>query len=184
VYLSPAEALLIAEAATGIDAVTLARVCRLELLDSALHAPQAGFGDEDFYPGFVEKAAVLVVRIARNHLWWRRSTLQPTIMFAVAARGSQAGGGVLRQGERPPKMIYTFIARSCVDLPTVLCCRVMKVSTAGFCGWRAQPFTDRDWDDALLTNTIFDIHRIAGDRPQHVAPVLWKPQGARGTASR
>ncbi len=40
---------------------------QLDLLDSALHAPQAGVGDEDFYPGFVEKAAVLVVRIVRNH---------------------------------------------------------------------------------------------------------------------
>lgn len=66
-YLSLAEALLIAEAVTGIDAATLARASRIELLDSALHAPQAGFGDEDFYPGFVEKTAVLVVRIVRNH---------------------------------------------------------------------------------------------------------------------
>ena len=33
----------------------------------ALHAPQAGFGDEEFYPEFVDKAAVLAVRIARNH---------------------------------------------------------------------------------------------------------------------
>jgi death-on-curing protein len=37
------------------------------LLDSALHAPQSGFDDQDFYPEFVEKAAVLVVRISRNH---------------------------------------------------------------------------------------------------------------------
>lgn len=65
--LTLAEALAIAEAVTGVDALTLARVSRLELLDSALHAPQAGFGDDDFYPGFVDKAAVLVVRIARNH---------------------------------------------------------------------------------------------------------------------
>jgi death-on-curing protein len=42
-------------------------MCQLDLLDSALHAPQAGVGDEDFYPGLVEKAAVLVVRIVRNH---------------------------------------------------------------------------------------------------------------------
>jgi death-on-curing protein len=35
--------------------------------DSALHAPQAGFGDKDFYPEFVDKAAVLAVRITRNH---------------------------------------------------------------------------------------------------------------------
>ena len=66
-YLSLAEALLIAETVTGLEASTLVRVCQVELLDSALHAPQAGFGEEDFYPGFVEKAAVLVVRIVRNH---------------------------------------------------------------------------------------------------------------------
>jgi death-on-curing protein len=66
-YLTLAEALAIAEAVTGLDPVTLAKVSRLELLDSALHAPQAGFGDEDFYPDLEQKAAVLTVRIARNH---------------------------------------------------------------------------------------------------------------------
>jgi death-on-curing protein len=66
-YLTLAEALSIAEAVTGLDPVTLAKAARLELLDSALHAPQAGFGDEDFYPDIEQKAAVLAVRIARNH---------------------------------------------------------------------------------------------------------------------
>lgn len=66
-YLTLAEALVIGEAVTGIDSVTLAKASRLELLDSALHAPQAGFGDEDFYPALEQKAAVLAVRIARNH---------------------------------------------------------------------------------------------------------------------
>jgi len=66
-YLTLAEALAIAEAVTGTNVETLARSARLDLLDSALHAPQAGFGDEDFYPDFVDKAAVLVVRIAKNH---------------------------------------------------------------------------------------------------------------------
>jgi len=66
-YLTLAEALTIAEAVTGLDTVTLAKASRLELLDSALHAPQAGFGDEDFYPSLEQKAAVLCVRIARNH---------------------------------------------------------------------------------------------------------------------
>ena len=66
-YLTLAEALAIAEAVTGTDVETLARSARLDLLDSALHAPQAGFGDEDFYPEFIDKAAVLVVRIAKNH---------------------------------------------------------------------------------------------------------------------
>lgn len=37
------------------------------MADSALHAPSAGFGDTDFYPDFVDKAAVLVVRLAKNH---------------------------------------------------------------------------------------------------------------------
>lgn len=66
-YLTLAEALTIAEAVTGIDTRTLRNASRLELLDSALHAPQAGFGDTEFYPQFTDKAAVLVVRIARNH---------------------------------------------------------------------------------------------------------------------
>ncbi len=66
-YLTLADALTIAEAVTGIDTITLAKASRLELLDSALHAPQAGFGDEDFYPSLEQKAAVLAVRIARNH---------------------------------------------------------------------------------------------------------------------
>jgi death-on-curing protein len=66
-YLTLAEALIVAEAVTGIDSRTLRNASRLELLDSALHAPQAGFGDTEFYPQFADKAAVLVVRITRNH---------------------------------------------------------------------------------------------------------------------
>lgn len=66
-YLTLAEALTIAEAVTGTAAVVLARVSRLDLLDSALHAPQAAFGDVEFYPDFTDKAGVLTVRIAKNH---------------------------------------------------------------------------------------------------------------------
>ena len=66
-FLTLAEALVIAEAVTGISARTLQSAARIELLDSALHAPQAGFGDEDFHPSLSEKAAVLCVRLARNH---------------------------------------------------------------------------------------------------------------------
>lgn len=66
-YLTLGEALAIGEAVTGTDASTLARVSRLELLESALHAPQAGFGEVEFYPEFARKAAVLAVRIAKNH---------------------------------------------------------------------------------------------------------------------
>ena len=66
-YLTLHQALVIGEAVTGIDAKTLASISRLELLDSALHAPQAGSGEEDLYSDFFMKAAVLCSRIVRNH---------------------------------------------------------------------------------------------------------------------
>jgi putative transposase len=37
----------------------------------------------------------------------------------------------------------------------------MRVSTSGFYAWQANPVSDRDWADAELTNTIFDIHRAS-----------------------
>jgi putative transposase len=58
-------------------------------------------------------------------------------------------------------MIFTFIDRACSDLPVAVCCRVMKVSTSGFYAWVAQPCSDRDHADAVLTNTIVDIHRMS-----------------------
>jgi len=66
-YLTLAEALVIAEMVTGLQMPTLLRAVQLGLLDSALHAPQARFGGVEFHPGFVDKAAVLVVRLTRNH---------------------------------------------------------------------------------------------------------------------
>jgi death-on-curing protein len=66
-FLTLAEALVIAEAVTGISPRTLRSAARMELLDSALHAPRAGFDDDDFHPSPSAKAAVLCVRLARNH---------------------------------------------------------------------------------------------------------------------
>lgn len=66
-YLDLADFLVIAEEVTGMEAETLMRMSRLHLADSALHAPAAGFGDVDLYPDFVDKAAVLLVRLAMNH---------------------------------------------------------------------------------------------------------------------
>ena len=43
------------------------------------------------------------------------------------------------------------------DLPVSVCCRVMKVSTSGFYAWQAKPVTDKDLDDAYLSDTIVDI---------------------------
>ena len=59
--------LAIATEVTGLDVSVLSRVAKLNLADSALHAPAAGFGDTDLYPEFAEKAAVLVTRLTKNH---------------------------------------------------------------------------------------------------------------------
>ncbi len=59
-HLSLAEFWYLAEHVTGIKAATLIKASRVELADSALHAPQAGFGDTDFYPDLYDKAAVRV----------------------------------------------------------------------------------------------------------------------------
>ncbi|NOY56011.1 MAG: hypothetical protein GXP34_08490 [Actinobacteria bacterium] len=37
------------------------------MTDSALHAPQAGSGDVEFYPDIYDTAAVLVCRLTWNH---------------------------------------------------------------------------------------------------------------------
>lgn len=66
-YLRLAEYLWLAEQVTGIDAAILMKASRVDLADSALHAPAAGFGDEDFYPDIYDKAAVLCCRLAWNH---------------------------------------------------------------------------------------------------------------------
>jgi death-on-curing protein len=66
-YISLAEYLWLAEEVTGVDAGVLSRGGRIDLADSALHAPQAAFGGEDFYPDLIDKAAVLTCRLAWNH---------------------------------------------------------------------------------------------------------------------
>ncbi len=66
-YLDIADFIAIAQAVTGLDLQTVINVTNIDLADSALHAPAAGFGDDDFYPDLIDKAAVLLVRLARNH---------------------------------------------------------------------------------------------------------------------
>jgi death-on-curing protein len=66
-YLDLVDYLAIAAEVTGLGVATLSRVTQLNLADSALHAPAAGWGEEELYPDFVDKAAVLVVRLAKNH---------------------------------------------------------------------------------------------------------------------
>ena len=58
-------------------------------------------------------------------------------------------------------MTYTFIAQRCEDLPVAAYCRVMGVSISAFYAWQAAPVSERDFADALLTNTIVDIHAMS-----------------------
>ncbi len=65
-YLDLTDFLAIAVEITGLDIETLMRAAKLDLADSALHAPAAGFGDVEFYP-VIDKAAVLAVHLAKHH---------------------------------------------------------------------------------------------------------------------
>ncbi len=66
-YVTIAEYFWLAEQITGIDSDILANASRSDLADSALHAPQAGFGEVEFYPDIYDKAAVLACRLTWNH---------------------------------------------------------------------------------------------------------------------
>ena len=66
-YLTLAEYFWLAEQVTGTSAAVLAKAAQVELADSALHAPMAAFGDQEFYPDQFDKAAVLTCRLAWNH---------------------------------------------------------------------------------------------------------------------
>jgi len=66
-YITLAEYLWLAEQVTGLEAGVLAKASRVELADSALHAPEASFSDQEFYPDLIDKAAVLTCRLAWNH---------------------------------------------------------------------------------------------------------------------
>ena len=66
-YLDLADYVGIAAEITGLDETIVVKIANLDLADSALHAPSAEFGGEEFSPDFVDKAAVLLVRLAKNH---------------------------------------------------------------------------------------------------------------------
>ncbi len=66
-FISLPEFFWLAEQVTGIDAQVLANTGSINLADSALHAPRAGFGHQDFYPDLIDKAAVLTCHLAWNH---------------------------------------------------------------------------------------------------------------------
>lgn len=57
----------IAAEVLGTTPEQVARLPRITLVDSGLASPRAGFGDQDAYPTLIEKAAILIEHLARNH---------------------------------------------------------------------------------------------------------------------
>lgn len=43
-------------------------------------------------------------------------------------------------------------------VPVAVTCRVLGFSTQAFYKWKRDPVSQRDWDDAHLTNTLVDLH--------------------------
>jgi putative transposase len=67
-----------------------------------------------------------------------------------------------------------------------VCCRAMGVSTSGFYAWQAHPVSDKDLEDAYLTNTIVDVHTMS--RGSYGSPrvhaELWLGQGLHCSRQR
>jgi death-on-curing protein len=61
----------------------------IELLESALHRPRAGFGDEEFYPELFSKAAAMFESVILNHPFvdGNKRTATVTVEFFVELNG-------------------------------------------------------------------------------------------------
>ena len=57
-------------------------------------------------------------------------------------------------------MIYPLVLELADDgVPVAVTCRVLGFSKQAFYRWRADPVSQRDWEDAHLTNAAIDAHR-------------------------
>jgi hypothetical protein len=55
--------------------------------------------------------------------------------------------------------MFPLVADLAADsIPVAVTCRVLGFSTQAFSQWRADPVSQRDWDDAQLINAAIDIH--------------------------
>lgn len=66
-YLELGDYCRIAGEALGLDPEHVSEFPNIGLADSALAVPRATFGEHEAFPTLIEKAAVLVERLARNH---------------------------------------------------------------------------------------------------------------------
>jgi putative transposase len=56
-------------------------------------------------------------------------------------------------------MMYPLVRDLAADkIPVAVTCRVLGFSKQAYFKWRANPVTQRDWDDAHLINAALDIH--------------------------
>jgi len=56
-------------------------------------------------------------------------------------------------------MRYPLVLDLAADaIPVAVTCRTLGFSTQAFYRWKASPVSQRDWDDAHLINTAYDIH--------------------------
>jgi putative transposase len=56
-------------------------------------------------------------------------------------------------------MMYPLVLELAVDgVPVTVTCRVLGFSKQAFYQWRLNPVSQRDWDDAHLTNAARDAH--------------------------
>jgi death-on-curing protein len=67
IYLELDDVLAIACEVLQLESDDIRRVTDLGLADSAVARPQAGFGEQEFYPTIEAKAASLLFGLARNH---------------------------------------------------------------------------------------------------------------------
>lgn len=57
-------------------------------------------------------------------------------------------------------MMYPLVQELAAEgFPVRLTCGVLGFSTQAFYKWQSNPISDREWDDAHVTNVIVDIHR-------------------------
>jgi putative transposase len=56
-------------------------------------------------------------------------------------------------------MMFPLVVDLAADsIPVAVTCRVLGFSKQAFYQWRADPVSQRDWDDAQLINAAVDIH--------------------------
>src|SRR5215217_7929509 len=56
-------------------------------------------------------------------------------------------------------MTYPLVEDLAADgIPVAVACRVLGFSKQAFYSWKANPVSQRDWDDAHLINAAYDIH--------------------------